>query len=91
MDSRPLPSRRTCPEAPHVAGVVEFALAKILRAELDIGPRPDPERLAACGLIVVNPPWTLEQELKTILPALTAILSPAGGGTSCVDRISNEM
>jgi 23S rRNA (adenine2030-N6)-methyltransferase len=66
-------------------------IAKILRIELDIGRRPDPERLSGCGLIVVNPPWTLEQELKLMLPGLATILSPEGGGTARVDRISDEL
>ena len=30
-------------------------------------PRPADPRLTGCGLIVVNPPWTLEQELHAIL------------------------
>ena len=39
----------------------------------------DGDRLAGCGLIVVNPPWTLEAELKMMLPALAATLSGRGG------------
>ncbi len=56
-------------------------IAKILRAELFVGPIRDDGPLGGCGLIVVNPPWTLHGELATILPALAAVLSgPAGGG-----------
>ena len=52
-------------------------IAKILRAELSLaGPRAD-NRLGACGLIVVNPPWTLADELAILLPELAAILSGA--------------
>jgi len=31
--------------------------------------------LAACGLILVNPPWTLPEELKAALPRLAALLA----------------
>src|SRR5262249_47593756 len=51
------------------------AIAKILRAEIAVAePRPD-DRLAACGLVIVNPPWTLERELGVLLPALVALLA----------------
>jgi 23S rRNA (adenine2030-N6)-methyltransferase len=68
-------------------------IAKILSAELSIAPAPgsaqkpdrdpaeDPGPLAACGLVVVNPPWTLERELALMLPPLAAIMSGAGGGS----------
>lgn len=65
-------------------------IAKILRAEVSIAPTPDPARLSGCGLIAVNPPWTLEQELQTMLPELAAILSPAGRGSARIDRVSPE-
>jgi len=38
--------------------------------------RPSPEpRLDGCGMAVVNPPYALEGELKTVLPALHAALA----------------
>jgi 23S rRNA (adenine2030-N6)-methyltransferase len=65
-------------------------IAKILRAELSLAaPRAD-NRLGACGLIVVNPPWTLADELATLLPELAAILSGAAGGTHRVDWVASE-
>lgn len=65
-------------------------IAKILRAELSVAtPRAD-NRLGACGLIVVNPPWTLAGELAILLPELAAILSGAAGGTHRVDWVASE-
>ncbi len=55
-------------------------IGKILRAEVTILPRPDATRLTGCGLIIVNPPWTLEPELSLLLPALAKILSQREGG-----------
>ena len=40
-----------------------LGIAKLLRSELIVAPLSDPSRLNGSGLIVVNPPWTLEKEL----------------------------
>jgi 23S rRNA (adenine2030-N6)-methyltransferase len=63
-------------------------IAKILRAEIDVASRPAAARLAGCGLIVVNPPWMLADELGVLLPALAAILGDPDGGTSRLDWLS---
>jgi 23S rRNA (adenine2030-N6)-methyltransferase len=55
-------------------------IGKILRAELIVSPLSDPSRLNGSGLIIVNPPWRLEQELKALLPALAGILARQGHG-----------
>ena len=47
----------------------------MLRVELSLGGTRADNRLGGCGLIVVNPPWTLADELAILLPALAAILS----------------
>jgi 23S rRNA (adenine2030-N6)-methyltransferase len=65
-------------------------IANILRAELRVATSRDPGRLAACGLIVVNPPWTLAGELSILLPDLATVLSDAGAGTSRVDWLTGE-
>jgi 23S rRNA (adenine2030-N6)-methyltransferase len=64
-------------------------MTKILRAELSLaGPR-EAGRLAACGLIVVNPPWTLAGELEILLPELAAVLG-GGNGAHRVDWLAGE-
>ncbi len=50
------------------------SIARILRAELVVDATPTQGPLGGCGLIVVNPPWTLENELATILPELVQAL-----------------
>ena len=47
-------------------------------------------RRCACGLIVINPPWTLAGELAVLLPELAAVLSGAGGGAHRVDWLAGE-
>jgi 23S rRNA (adenine2030-N6)-methyltransferase len=65
-------------------------LSKVLRAELGVAATGESERLHACGLIVVNPPWTLADELKILLPMLADVLSPGGGGSHRVDWLMGE-
>ena len=36
--------------------------------------------LASTGLVMVNPPWTLQGELKAILPELEKPLGQGGAG-----------
>lgn len=62
-------------------------IPKILRAELTTGPA-DRERLTGTGLILVSPPWRLEAELRTLLPALAAILAQGGKGGSRLDWLT---
>jgi 23S rRNA (adenine2030-N6)-methyltransferase len=66
-------------------------IGKILRAEVGIAPLDEPSRLSGCGLIVVNPPWTLEPELQILLPALAAVLADPDRGSARIDRISGEL
>jgi len=53
-----------------------LAVPKLLRSELTLGPPPVEGGLCGSGLIVVNPPFTLEAELQHLMPALGAVLSP---------------
>jgi 23S rRNA (adenine2030-N6)-methyltransferase len=55
-------------------------IGKILRAELTIANVSAADRLIGAGLIIVNPPWTLERELAVLLPALAGCLAPGAGG-----------
>ncbi|MBV8837290.1 MAG: 23S rRNA (adenine(2030)-N(6))-methyltransferase RlmJ [Alphaproteobacteria bacterium] len=50
-------------------------IARMLRAEVTVAAVRDGEKLAGSGLILVNPPWTLEGELAVLLPALADILA----------------
>jgi 23S rRNA (adenine2030-N6)-methyltransferase len=54
-------------------------IPKLLRCELSIGPARGEGGLTGSGLIIVNPPFPLERELRVLLPALVRILAPTGG------------
>jgi 23S rRNA (adenine2030-N6)-methyltransferase len=67
-----------------------LGIPKILRAELIVSPLSDPTRLNGSGLILVNPPWTLEGELKVLLPVLAGILGRDGNGRFTLDWLAGE-
>jgi 23S rRNA (adenine2030-N6)-methyltransferase len=50
-------------------------IPKIMDIRFDIRPAGDEPRLDGTGMIVVNPPFTLEKELAAMLPALHAVLA----------------
>src|SRR5262249_17866349 len=53
-------------------------ILKILRTELTVvSPLSDHRRLNGSGLIVINPPWLLENELGVMLPILAEVLGQA--------------
>jgi len=62
------------------ARIMRLKVPKILRTELQIAGASDQGQLLGSGLLIVNPPWTLESELKKMLPALTLALSRDPGG-----------
>jgi 23S rRNA (adenine2030-N6)-methyltransferase len=80
------PIREAQADAHFLNSVAALAMPNILRLELDVGPAPigahGQEPLARAGLLVVNPPHTLIDEARTLLPWLAQILGRDGGGRS---------
>jgi 23S rRNA (adenine2030-N6)-methyltransferase len=69
--------------------IAASGIARVLRAELTLA-RTDSERLGGSGLIVVNPPWRLEQELSVLMPALAQALGAGPVGTQRLDWLVPE-
>jgi 23S rRNA (adenine2030-N6)-methyltransferase len=63
-------------------------MTNMLRAEFTLSSSPDDMRLRGSGQLIVNPPWTLEQELKILLPALAKILAPGAKDAVRLDWLS---
>jgi 23S rRNA (adenine2030-N6)-methyltransferase len=77
-------------EIEHAAAALSGAVSRpALRLELMIDCPDDGARLNGCGLFVVNPPWTLEQEANLLLPALAERLSRAGYGAYRCESLAN--
>jgi len=79
----PAKSRRAADElAQRVAATAASVkpAGKCLRLEFSVAPQTAGAALASTGLLIVNPPWTLQGELKTILPELEKPLGQGGAG-----------
>lgn len=50
-------------------------MARVLDVVFEARPDSNGERLDGTGLVVVNPPFTLEAELRLLLPVLTAAMA----------------
>lgn len=74
-----------------VADLKSTGIPKILRIELTIRAPSTPARLFGTGMIVVNPPYALEEEMKLLLPPLAALLADEGGGGFKIDWIRGEV
>jgi 23S rRNA (adenine2030-N6)-methyltransferase len=61
----------------HAAASVKPA-GKCLRLEFSVAPQRADSALTSSGLLIVNPPWTLQGELKIILPELERPLGQGG-------------
>ena len=77
----PAKSRRATEElTQHVAAAAAAAKppGTVLRLEFSAAPQVAGEGLTSTGLLVVNPPWTLHNELKALLPELQKPLGQGG-------------
>jgi 23S rRNA (adenine2030-N6)-methyltransferase len=70
--------------------LARLGIARMLRAELSLSDPTADGPLTACGLIVINPPWRLVDELAFLLASLARHLAPAGMGTWRVDWLRGE-
>ncbi|HEY1886485.1 MAG TPA: 23S rRNA (adenine(2030)-N(6))-methyltransferase RlmJ [Roseiarcus sp.] len=80
------PIREAQADSRFLNSIAALAMPNILRLELDIGSGPigaqGQEPLARAGLLVVNPPHTLIDEARALMPWLARILGRDGGGHS---------
>lgn len=53
--------------------IARLGIPELLRVELTLHGLSE-GKLASCGVLIVNPPWTLEGELHTMMPALARSL-----------------
>jgi 23S rRNA (adenine2030-N6)-methyltransferase len=71
-------------------GATAKVAPRILRAELAWAPEDASGRLNGAGLIVVNPPWRLAEELERLLPALRSVLETRAVGHGKIDWLAGE-
>ena len=73
-----------------IKGLEATGIRKILQIELAVRPDSDQRGMTASGMIVINPPWTLEKQMKSILPYLSTVLAPQGTDSWSVNWITPE-
>jgi 23S rRNA (adenine2030-N6)-methyltransferase len=77
----PRPVARFHQAIANVAPPASLAIELLIRAPAD------PDRLNGCGLIILNPPFTLEADLGVLLPVLAERLSNGAGATGRVAHL----
>ncbi|WP_350238466.1 23S rRNA (adenine(2030)-N(6))-methyltransferase RlmJ [Pectobacterium colocasium] len=65
-------------------------IRNILQIELAVLPDSDRYGMTASGMIVINPPWKLAAQMKSVLPWLHSVLVPEGTGHTLVGQIAPE-
>jgi 23S rRNA (adenine2030-N6)-methyltransferase len=74
----PIKGRRTA-DSFH-ADLIGSGIRRIMVAELMIHAGDNPDQLNGCGLIIVNPPWRLMEQVQTLLAFLAPRLAQDGDG-----------
>jgi len=70
--------------------LVEAGIKKILLLELNILPPDSPLGLNGSGLLLINPPYQLDEQMKALLPHLHRALVPDNTGNTRVQWLAGE-
>ncbi len=84
------PMKKGAPINTFHTALKETGIPKIMACELTVKSDRDTSGLNGSGLIIVNPPYTLEQELRIILPALKTVLAQDRFASSKIWYINTE-
>lgn len=70
--------------------MVDTGIRNILRVELNVGRASTNGPMKSCGMLIINPPWKLEESLRTALPWLTKTMSQSSGARYFMDWLVPE-
>lgn len=73
-----------------LASLKQTGIRRILQIELAVVPDSDKRGMTGSGMIVINPPWKLDQQMQTLLPWLHKQLVPAGTGHTYLEWVVPE-
>lgn len=62
-----------------IEGLQSLNIRNILQIELGVSPDTNERGMTASGMIVVNPPWKLKEQMEKVLPYLQQSIAPATG------------
>ncbi|MGQ0657099.1 MAG: 23S rRNA (adenine(2030)-N(6))-methyltransferase RlmJ [Chromatiales bacterium] len=71
-------------------GLAHGDIRRVLVTELCVYPDDNPLGINGSGMIIINPPWQFDDDLKTVLPWLWSKLSQGGQGRFRVDWLVPE-
>jgi 23S rRNA (adenine2030-N6)-methyltransferase len=70
--------------------LLDEGLKRVLVAELCIHPDDSRAGLNGSGLVTINPPWQLDDDLREALPILHSALAERGAGRTRVETLAGE-
>ena len=65
-------------------------IRRVLDVTLSVLPADAQVGMSGAGLVIINPPWLLDERLKDLLPQLHRLLSPEGLGGTAVEWLVPE-
>ena len=69
-------------------GIADSGVPKALRVELNVRPADNQLGLNGSGMMLINPPWPIWEELEQVLPWLSQELAQSGGGSWRMDWLA---
>ncbi|OCG07147.1 rRNA methyltransferase [Gilliamella sp. wkB178] len=73
-----------------IENIVNLGIKRISQFELAIKPDNNQKGMTASGMIVINPPWKLQQQMQTIMPWLKEILDTEKTGSFTIKQLVSE-
>ncbi|MBX3575658.1 MAG: 23S rRNA (adenine(2030)-N(6))-methyltransferase RlmJ [Rhizobiaceae bacterium] len=70
------------------ADLAATGIPKILDIRFEVRPPSREPRLYGSGMVIVNPPFTLEAEMKALLPVLANVLGEDGAGRFSIEQLT---
>ncbi|OCG30818.1 rRNA methyltransferase [Gilliamella sp. Choc4-2] len=73
-----------------INGIIDLGIKRISQFELAIKPDNDQKGMTASGMIVINPPWKLYDQMQKIMPWLKNILDIEKTGNFSIKQLTSE-
>ncbi len=73
-----------------INAIVDSGIKRISQYELAIKPDNNQKGMTASGMIVINPPWKLHEQMNTILPWLKGVLDTEKTGNYTIKQLVTE-
>lgn len=70
--------------------LVISGMRKVLHTELCIRPEDIAIGLNGCGMVLINPPWQLDEQIRQLMPWLQQVLTPEGKGAHRTEWLVGE-